>query len=496
MRAIFATVVFTGAALAAAGCSNKAIDPAAQAAAAPADAGKIPITTTADGARQEFLEGRSLAERLRVTDSIAHFDKAIALDPSFGLAELARANASPTGTEFLAHLAKAVAAADRLSDGEKLQIAAANAGANAKGPEQRRLLEQLVAAYPQDERAHFALGAVLFGQQDPAGAIEHFKNANTIAPNYSAPYNQMGYAYRQLGDFANAEQAFKKYIELIPNDPNPYDSYAELLMKMGRFDESIAQYRKALSIDEHFLNSHMGIAADLMYQNKGAEAAAEAAQIVKKARTDAETRTGKFVTTSLHVYDGEMPDALKSLDDQFAVAQKSNDTLGMVGDLQAKAAILIEMNKPADAQAMFDKAIALVDASSLPDPIKANQHLFRHNALARVALAKGDIAGARRETEEFSGVALKGGPFQIRQAHELAAMIALQSKDWDMALKELDQSSLQNVYNVYRQCLAYRGKGDAAKAAERCDAAAKFYPLPELNFSFIHAKAAKGAGRT
>ena len=63
MRAIFATVVFTGAALAAAGCSNKAIDPPAQAGAAPADAGKIPITTSVEGARQEFLEGRSLAER-------------------------------------------------------------------------------------------------------------------------------------------------------------------------------------------------------------------------------------------------------------------------------------------------------------------------------------------------------------------------------------------------------------------------------------------------
>ena len=49
----------------------------------------------------------------------------------------------------------------------------------------------------------------------------------------------LGYAYRQEGDYANAEQAFKKYIELIPNDPNPYDSYAELLLKMGKFDESI-----------------------------------------------------------------------------------------------------------------------------------------------------------------------------------------------------------------------------------------------------------------
>jgi tetratricopeptide (TPR) repeat protein len=240
----------------------------------------------------------------------------------------------------------------------------------------------------------------------------------------------------------------------------------------------------------------MGIAADLMYEGKAAEAAAEAGQIVKKARTDAETRTGMFVLTSLAIYNGNMADALERLDEQYAVAQKASDTLGMVGDLQAKGAIELEMNSAADAQAMYDKAIALVDASTLPDPIKANQHLFRHNALARVALVRGDLAAARRETEEFSKVALAGGPFQVLQAHELAGMIAMQAKQWDAALGELQQASQQNVYNVYRQCLAYEAKGDMTKARERCTAAARFYPLPELNFSFIHAKAAKLAGRT
>ena len=68
----------------------------------------------------------------------------------------------------------------------------------------------------------------------------------------------LGYAYRQAGDYANAEQAFKKYIELIPSDPNPYDSYAELLLKMGKFNESVEQYRKALSIDSNFVPSHFG----------------------------------------------------------------------------------------------------------------------------------------------------------------------------------------------------------------------------------------------
>ena len=66
---------------------------------------------------------------------------------------------------------------------------------------------------------------------------------------------------------------------------------------MGKFDESIAQYRKALSIDPNFIASHSGISADLMYQNKPAEAAAEIQQISNKARSDAEARTALFNQT-------------------------------------------------------------------------------------------------------------------------------------------------------------------------------------------------------
>ena len=58
--------------------------------------GKIAITTSSEEARKEFLAGRDLQEKLRITDSIAHFDKAISLDPNFALAELNRANVSPT----------------------------------------------------------------------------------------------------------------------------------------------------------------------------------------------------------------------------------------------------------------------------------------------------------------------------------------------------------------------------------------------------------------
>ena len=476
----------------AAGCGRTA--PAEAPPKADAAPAKVPVTTTSDEARKEYLEARGMSERLLVQDSIAHYDKAIALDPNFGLAELGRANASPTGTEFLDHLKKAVAVADRLSNGEKLQILAAEAGSNAKGAQQKTYLEQLVAAYPQDERAHFALGALLFAQQDASGAIEHFKKANELAPDFSAPYNQLGYAYRQVTDYENAERAFKKYIELIPNDANPYDSYGELLLKMGRFDDSVVQYRKALAIDPNFLASHLGLAADLMYSGKAAEAATELKAITDKARSDADRRSAMFATTSFNVYSGKMDQALRDLDQQYALGAKSSDTLGMVGDLQAKAAIYLEMGKPAQARAMWEQAVKLAQGSTLPDDIKANIALFHHNGLARAALVAKDIATAKQEADAFGKSALaSGGPGQVRQAHELAGMIALQEKNWDAALSELQQATQQDAYNMYRLCQAYQGKGDKDKAAASCTAAAHFNPLPELNFSFVHGKAAKMA---
>ena len=75
----------------------------------PADGGKIPVTTSSAEAKAEFLQGRDMVEKLLVTDSIAHFQKAVSLDPNFALAELRLADSAPTGKEFFEHLHKAVA---------------------------------------------------------------------------------------------------------------------------------------------------------------------------------------------------------------------------------------------------------------------------------------------------------------------------------------------------------------------------------------------------
>jgi tetratricopeptide (TPR) repeat protein len=249
------------------GCAKKeapAPEAAAAAAPTPVGGGKIPVTTSSAEAKTEFLQGRDLAEKLRITDSIAHFQKAASLDPNFASAELSLANSAPTGKEFFEHLNKAVSLADKASNGEKLLILATEAGANNNLVRQKELLDQLVAAYPDDERAHFNLGGYYFGQQDYPNEIEYYKKATELEPAYSTAFYFLGYAYRQAADYDNAEKALQKYIALIPQDPNPFDSYAELLLKMGRYVDSVAQYRKALAIDPNFVNALQGIAMDLL----------------------------------------------------------------------------------------------------------------------------------------------------------------------------------------------------------------------------------------
>jgi tetratricopeptide (TPR) repeat protein len=456
------------------------------------DSGKILVTTSSEEARKEFLQGRDLSEKLLIQDSIQHFDKAISLDPNFALAELNRAQVSPTGKEFFDHLKKAVSLSEKSSNGEKLLILANEAGANGNAAKQKEYLDQLVAAYPNDERAHFNLGGYYFGQQDMPQAIEHYKKATEIAPTYSTAFNILGYAYRQNADYANAEKAFKKYIELIPNDPNPYDSYAELLLKMGRFDESIAQYQKALTIDSNFINSHQGIAAALMYQGKPDEAAAELQKITDKARSDAERRTALFALTVVDVDSGKMDKALAEADKQYALGEKTNDLPAMTGDLQLKGNIMLEMGKPDDAKALFERGLKMTQDSNLSQEIKDNAKLFHHYNLTRVALAKKDLTTAKTEAEAFrKGTESLKNPFQTKQAHELLGMIALEAKDYDNAVAEFQLANQQNPYDLYRLCQAYQGNGDMGKAKEFCTKAATFNSLPQLNLAFIRMKAAK-----
>lgn len=453
---------------------------------------KIPVTTASKSALEKFLQGRDLFERLQAQEALPYFQAAVTEDADFAMAHLFLAFSVPSAKQFFEALNKAVALADKASEGERFWILGIQAGANGLPMLQREYYQKLIALYPNDERAHNLLGTNYFGQQEWQSAIESYQKATQINPNYSQPYNQLGYAYRFLEDYPNAEKAFQKYIKLIPNDPNPYDSYAELLMKMGKFEKSIEFYKKALAINPNFVASHIGIASDLNFLGKYAEARKQLQTLLEMARNDGERRAAHFALAVSFADEGNLSQALAECDQQYALAEKINDAAAMAGDLINKGNILLESGQFDLSQLMFDKAEKLFQTSDLSAEVKENaRRVFLYNS-ARVAIKARNVEKAKSNAQAFlDAVKTLNNPLQLMLYHELMGCLALTQKEFGIAVGQLGQANLQNPYNLYRLALAYKGKGDAVNEKSYCQRAANFNGLNSLNQAFIRTKAGK-----
>lgn len=452
-------------------------------------AGKIPITTSSEEARALYLQARDLAEKLRATDAHRLYEQAVAKDSAFALGYLGLATTSGTTKEFIDATTRAAALAGPVSEGERHMILGLEAGMKGNPAGVLTHYTELVRLFPNDERAHTLLGNAYFGRQEYQTAVKHYVTANTINASFSPPYNQLGYANRFLEKFDDAERAFRKYTQLIPSDPNPHDSYAELLMKIGRFDESIKAYEKALSLDPNFVASYVGIGNDYLAMGRPAEARTAFAKIAAVARTTGERRLARFWTAASYVHEDATAKAIEELQAGYALAETDRDAGSMSGDLNQMGDVLREAGRLDEAEAKYAEAVTVINSAQVPEEVKEatrRNHVFE---AGRLAVAKQDLATARAKAAEYARqVAVRKAPFEVRQQHELAGLIALAEKQASTAVKEFAQANQQDPKILYLTAVALRESGDSQKAAAFAAKAAKFNAL-NFNYGYVRSKA-------
>lgn len=474
---ILLTFLFGSIGLFVAGCSSS-------------DDGKIPITTSSDKARALFVEGRDYSENLRGSRAISLFQDAIILDSNFALAHLNLSFLQTNTDNFFAYLERAESLADRLSKGEQLAIKVARANADGDPLLAGEYFEQMVEAYPKDERAHYSLGNYYFGQQEYVLALEQYDDVKKLDSNFSPVYNQAGYAYRNLGDYDKAENSFRKYIDLIPNDPNPYDSYAEMLMKIGKFDASIEWYQKAIAVDSSFVPSYLGVANNLALLNQFDSARSQLAELFQIAPTSRDKRQALLSTAVTFVDQRDFSAAIIELQKSLVIAKEDSDLGGISLDHFLIGQVMAESGDFDSAKKQFELGTTVIEQSDLPEGTKENARLNLQFGLARTAAAQNDETTTRKHIAVFRELAeVKSSPFQVRRYHQLEGILALLTGDYDRAIGELQQTNQQNVYNVYRLMLAYRGKGELQNARILLKQVLHFNQFYGLNYAFVRPKA-------
>ena len=220
-------------------------------------------------AYESYLKGRYFLSR-RGADGyrsgIDHFQKAVAIDPSFAAGYAGLADAYMLlGTSF-----------DLLPPREALEKA-------------RVFAEKALELDPTLAEAHATLGVVQRAHHwDWPAEEESLRRAIRLNPSYATAHHWLGSHFAKLGRFAEGLAEMDRALKLDPLSLIINTERGLALYFARRYDEAETQLAEALTLDEDFAPAHAVLA--LVYlQTQMHERALDAAETVRELEKDSST---------------------------------------------------------------------------------------------------------------------------------------------------------------------------------------------------------------
>jgi tetratricopeptide (TPR) repeat protein len=129
-----------------------------------------------------------------------------------------------------------------------------------------------IAAVPGNWLAQYCLGWHYDTQGRKAEAIEHYRLAVQIKPNYAEPWNGLGCLYADGKSFTEALPCFEAAVRAKPENVDYRYNLAKALGALRRVPEACAQHEEALRLKPDFVLAHNDLGLALAYLGKFDEA--------------------------------------------------------------------------------------------------------------------------------------------------------------------------------------------------------------------------------
>jgi len=116
---------------------------------------------------------------------------------------------------------------------------------------------------PDPARKEYEKGSQASGKGKIEDAIERFRKAIAIYPNYLMARNNLGVQYLKLGRWPEASEQFEAAIAINPKALNPRQNLAIALIEQKKYVDAIEHLDQAISIDSSSPTAHLylGIAS-------------------------------------------------------------------------------------------------------------------------------------------------------------------------------------------------------------------------------------------
>ncbi|MCC7046115.1 MAG: tetratricopeptide repeat protein [Alphaproteobacteria bacterium] len=136
------------------------------------------------------------------------------------------------------------------------------------------LFRRAVAVVPDFADANYNLANALREKGDLAGALEAYGLAIEQRPEMPGAHNNLGVTLLASGDVAQAEEAFRRAVELKPDYADALNNLGNALQKQDRMAEAVDAYQQAIRLQPEFGGALANLGGALIKLGRTSEALA------------------------------------------------------------------------------------------------------------------------------------------------------------------------------------------------------------------------------
>jgi len=128
---------------------------------------------------------------------------------------------------------------------------------NRTAEKQLSLMLDKLSETPYDGKICNSVGFYFYKLGKHETAIEYYKEAITLSPEYPISYNNLGVVYLKENQLQLAEENFKKAIELDTKYVKAICNLSVVYFKLRRYGEAQELYSRAKFIDPEYVNERV-----------------------------------------------------------------------------------------------------------------------------------------------------------------------------------------------------------------------------------------------
>lgn len=323
-------------------------------------------------------------------------------------------------------------------------------------------LQRAVDLDASNPEYHYNLGLALRlkGDMDRAGA--EFREALQLNPKHALAHRSLGLVLREAGDFPAAANELRLAVAALPDDPEGHQLLGSVLLKMNDIPDAIESFQKAVTLAPGFADAYATLAQVLQRAGRKEEAKHQLAELQHLNTTKANYGRAMVLVESAQGHINK------------------DDLAGAIRDLQEAVSL-----SPNFAEAHYQLGLALVrspmSAAQAESAFRRVLELDPNDALACLRL--GVMLEARGErAEALSRIAnaaqLAPG---LSEAHREWGRMAVASRDWPTALRELTAVLAWNPDDAgahFDLANALEASGQREEAAREVEIAHKLVAAP------------------